>query len=215
MTLDGAGDMYRTFEIEAVKRMSHRFQIITGADWTKRDLGADLFSTNPNTLISQAVFAGSHYWDWTGKLVIHAELPWGVNYSSVFKSQKGEPHTRTISVNCDRYLNAGQSCSQAGGRAPAQGSFNLTVEPSGTADNFYPTLTLWDMSVSKQVSMERFGTVEAIFDLFNVANANTIRGWSTSSSTTTNLDGARVQTFRRPSSILNPRIFRLGLRWRF
>lgn len=228
----GAGDMFRTWEIEAIKRMSHRFQIITGGDWTKRDLGPSNYNEGSGRItpyhrstsaagsaaggyITSGVFPSSHYWDWTGKFVLQADLPYGIKYSTVFKSQKGEPSIRTINVNCDRIVNAGQNCAQAGGRAPAQGSYTMPVEQSGSGNNFFPTLTLWDMSVGKQVKMERFGSVEAMFDLFNITNANTVRGWSTTSSTTTNLDGTRVPTFHRPTTILNPRIFRLGLRWRF
>lgn len=213
---DGAGSMYRTFEVEAVKRMSNGWQLITGADWTKRDLGASVFTTDPNTLILQSQRPGSNYWDWTGKLIASYDLPWGIRWNTAFRTQKGEPTTRTIQVNCTALVNPGQTCAQAGGRSLGQGTISaLTVEASGSGDNFYPTLTLWDMGVQKEFDLERFGRIEGIFDFFNLTNANTVRGWTTSSSTTTNLDGTRVPTFRRPTTILNPRIFRLAVRWSF
>jgi hypothetical protein len=80
--------MARTFEIEAVKRMSNRWQLIAGADWTKRDIAASLFSTDPNTLIFQNNIPGNHYWDWTGKLIGTYEFPLGIALNTSFRSQK-------------------------------------------------------------------------------------------------------------------------------
>jgi hypothetical protein len=214
--IEGAGDMYRTWEIEAVKRLSHRWQLITGADWTKRDLGPGLFTTNPNNIINDAVIGGSHYWDWTAKLAATYEFPYGIRVASTYRGQKGESTNRTINVNCNRLVPAGQTCAQAGGRAPLQGSFDLTVEPSGMGDaGFLPAQHLWDMQIGKTFNLERLGNIDANLALFNIANANAIRGWTTSSGTTQNLDLSTVPTFHRPTLILNPRIFRLGLRWSF
>ncbi|MBI4472555.1 MAG: TonB-dependent receptor, partial [Acidobacteria bacterium] len=213
--IDGAGDMFRTWEIAAVKRFSNKWQLVAGADWTKRDLGPNLFSRDPNTAINDSVLGGSHYWDWTGKIYGTYEAPYGIKLSSVYKSQNGEAHNRTIQVNCDRVVAPGQTCAQAGGRGPSQGSFNLTVENSGTGGNFLPTVHLIDFSVGKEFNLERWGKTTASFDLFNLTNANTIRGWTTTSATTSNPDGSIAPTFRRPSTIIPARIFRLTLKWDF
>jgi hypothetical protein len=91
----------------------------------------------------------------------------------------------------------------------------MTVENSGMNGNFYPTVHLVDFSVGKQFTLERYGKAEASFDLFNALNSNVVRGWTTTSATTTNVDGSIDATFRRPTSILNPRIFRLSFKWDF
>jgi hypothetical protein len=225
---DASGDMFRTWEIEAVKRFSNRWQVLAGADWTKRDLGPDNFTTDPNILITAARLGYGHYWDWTSKFVIQYELPWAIRFSSVYKGQKGDPSvsgtgsilkaapgTRILQVNCDRVTAPGQTCAQAGGAAPRQGAFNIMAEPRGVKDTFYPTLNLWDISFSKEVKREGLGKAEFSFDLFNVTNANTVRGWTLTTGTTTDASGAIVPTFQRPTTILNPRIFRLGLRLTF
>src|SRR5688572_13019022 len=113
--LEGGGDMARTFEIEAVKRMSNRWQLIAGADWTKRDIAPDLFSTDPNTLFFENSRAGGHYWDWTGKILGSYQLPKGVMFNTSFRTQKGEASTRTMALNCTAVINPGQTCAQAGG----------------------------------------------------------------------------------------------------
>jgi hypothetical protein len=75
---------------------------------------------------------------------------------------------------------------------------------------------LVDFSVGKEFSFERIGKIAANFQLFNALNSNTVRGWTTTSSTTTNPgDTTLVPTFRRATSILNPRIFRLQAQWKF
>ena len=61
------GSMFRTWEIEGVKRMSHRWLLVTGGDWTKRDLAPNNFTTDPNVLFGQNIYPASHYWQWTGK----------------------------------------------------------------------------------------------------------------------------------------------------
>jgi Carboxypeptidase regulatory-like domain len=215
---DGAGDMARTFEIEGVKRMSHRWQFIAGADWTKRDAAASLFTTDPNTLVFQNNAPGNHYWDWTGKLIGTYDFPAGIQFNTSFRSQKGEATSRTIAVNCTAVVNVGQTCAQAGGTSLRQGSISaLTVVNSGMDGNFYPAQTLWDLGLKKtfQIS-ERLGKIDANFDLFNLLNANTVRAWNTSSSSLKTLqDGTKVPNFHIPTGILNARIFRLGMHYSF
>ncbi|MBI4471850.1 MAG: TonB-dependent receptor [Acidobacteria bacterium] len=212
---EGAGNRYTTFELEAVKRMSDGWQVITGVDWTNSLSGASFFTTDPNTLITQNELGRSDYWSWTHKFVIQADLPFGLNAASVLKSQSGLGTVREFRVSCTEVRMPGQSCSQAGGSSPRQGSFDRLVELSDTPSNFLPTITLWDISIGKSFNMETFGEVRATFDLFNITNANTIRSWETDTGTTTDPSGAVVPTFHRPELILNPRIFRLGLKWQF
>jgi hypothetical protein len=216
----GAGNLYRTWEVEGVKRMSNRWLMVAGVDWTKLDFGASVFSNNANTIIGQALYPASHYWDWTGKTTLQYEAPMGIQISSVLKTQKGQPTTRTVNINCDRLVPVGQTCAQAGGVAPRQGSFDLTVEQSGSsAKNFLPTLTTWDLSASKTFRLGERRSVQGMFDLFNVTNSNALQGWgSTSSTTSFTYNGQSITgypTYHRPSSILPPRIFRLSARLRF
>jgi hypothetical protein len=215
----GSGNMYRTFEVEGVKRMSHRWLMVTGVDWTKLDFGASVFNTNPNTVIGQSIYPASHYWDWTGKLTFQYEAPYGVFLSSVYKAQKGGTSTRTIRVDCNRPYSTG-TCASNGGAAPGQGAFDLTVEQSGSSPaNFLPTLSTLDASISKSFKITEGSKFEAMFDLFNITNANTTLGWGSTSATTSvtfnGVTNATYPTYHKPSTILNPRIFRLSARYSF
>ncbi len=209
-----AGDMFRTWEITATKRYAHKWQLVAGADWTKRDLGPNYNTNDANTVYFVNSTGGSHYWEWTGKGLVTYDAPWGLKLSSAFRPQIGEAHNRTVRIDCDRVVPVGETCSSIRGAAPNQGSFDLTVEPSGKY--FYPNVRLLDFSVGKEFSMEKYGKLHADFQLFNALNSNTVRGWTTTSSTTTNpVSGTIEPTFRRPTSILNPRIFRLSASWKF
>jgi hypothetical protein len=184
------------------------------------DFGASVFSNNANTIIGQVLYPSSHYWDWTGKATVQYEAPLGIQVSSVLKTQKGQPTTRTVNINCDRVVAAGQTCAQAGGAAPRQGSFDLTVEQSGSSEkNFLPNLTTLDLSAVKSFNLGERRQLQAMFDLFNVTNSNALQGWgSTSSTTSFTYNGQNITgypTYHRPSSILPPRIFRLSARVRF
>ncbi|MBI4474517.1 MAG: hypothetical protein HY646_17740, partial [Acidobacteria bacterium] len=215
---DGGGDMARTWELEAIKRMSNKWQMIAGIDWTKRDLAASQFSTDPNTIIFENNIPGRHYWDWTGKLIGSYEFPYGIQANTSFRSQKGEATGRTINFNCTAVINVGQTCAQAGGAAPGQGTVTAqTVVNAGADGNFYPKLTLWDVGLKKTFRIFESGhSLDLNFDLFNILNVNTIRGWNTSSSSRFTLaDGTTVPNFHVPTAILQARIYRLGMRWKF
>ena len=127
---------------------------------------------------------------------------------------------RTVTVNCNRFVAAGQTCAQAGGAAPGQGStFTVTVAQSGAGDNFYPALGTWDMSFTKNFVLEKIGKIEGSIDLFNITNSNTILGWKTTTTTTSvsfnGVTNSAYPTFHQPTSILQPRIFRIGARYSF
>ena len=67
-------------------------------------------------------------------------------------------------------------------------------------------------------NIERLGKIEGNFDMFNITNANTILGWKTTSTTTSvtyNGVTSTIPTFHQPTSILSPRIFRIGVRYSF
>jgi hypothetical protein len=213
--IDGSGDMFRTWEIAAQRRFKNKWQMLFGADWTKRDLGSNLFTTDPNTTMFRNAIDGSHFWDWTVKLMGTYELPRGIKVSSVYKSQNGEADSRTIQVDCNRVLARNQTCAQAGGAAPLQGSFTQTVENTGTHGLFFPTVHLLDLSVGKIFTLEKYGKFEGSVDIFNLTNSNVIRGWANTSSTTGYGDGSIGPTFQKPSSILNPRILRFTVKWDF
>ena len=195
------GSNFSAFEISATKRMSNKWQIMTGFDWTKRNL-AQPISYDPNTL----VYGGrTHTPLWTYKLLGAYELPFGFKFSGNLQLQKGDPYNRTINVTAANLV--GRT------RALNQGTISgLQMDPSGTY--YLPMLPLQNMRLEKTFALFEKHRLTGAIDIFNVMNANTILSVD-SLSTTVAVANKTVPRFGRATSILQPRIFRLGVRYTF
>ena len=64
---------------------------------------------------------------------------------------------------------------------------------------------IWDNRVSKRFKLWGNQSVEGLFDLFNTLNVNTI----------TNQTNRNGTTYLQPTEIIAPRVFRLGVRYKF
>lgn len=79
----------------------------------------------------------------------------------------------------------------------------------------FSTVHLSNLRFQKQFKVSDRNKIDAMFDLFNIFNANTVLGAEILSTTTTDRNRKTVPRFGRAQSILNPRIFRLGIRYSF
>jgi Carboxypeptidase regulatory-like domain len=183
----GYGSNYSTFEIIATKRMSDRWMAMFSWDKSKRNLRQDV-TFDPNTL-AWGGNRDAHIWDWQLKTVFMYQFPYDINFTTTYDSQKGETFGRSVTITG---LN--------------QGNLTATVEPQGK--NFYPTSKLWNLRAEKKFKISERQSIDGMFDLFNIPNLNTIIGW------TTNSNNPYLFT-HQVSTIINPRIFRLGMRYNF
>jgi hypothetical protein len=181
----GYGSNYSTFEVIATKRLGNKWMAMFSYDKTKRNLRQDA-TYDPNTLVWGAN-RDAHIWDWQFKTVFMYQLPYGVNFTTTYDAQKGETFSRTVVVTG---LN--------------QGNITVTAEPLG--QNFYPTSKLWNLRAEKKFKLTESQSIDGMFDLFNIPNLNTIVGWVTQ---------AGPNFTHQVSTIINPRIFRLGVRYNF
>jgi len=196
------GSNYSSFEFSATKRMSNRWQVITGFDWTKRNL-AQSISYDPNTL----VYGGrTHTSLWTYKMLGSYDLPKDIKVSGNLQLQKGDPYNRTINVDGTNLVGRTRPLAQAN-------TLNVQVEPSGTY--FLPMLPLQNLRVEKTFQIHENHRINGAVDIFNVINANTILGVDSLSTTTKDRNNNTVPRFGRATSILQPRIFRVGMRYTF
>jgi hypothetical protein len=74
---------------------------------------------------------------------------------------------------------------------------------------------LWDNRVSKTFKINERNTIEGIFDLFNTLNTNVILAQVTTNGPIFGQPYAGSTTSAVPMAIIPPRIFRLGVRWKF
>jgi hypothetical protein len=187
---------FTTYNVEAVKRLSNKSQLLTGFDishydtWSfasaiSQDIATDTGGGVPQDPNRAMYSSHLDYWHWQVKGLGSYELPYGVGVSAAVRITKGEPYGRTLNVT-----------------GLTQGSLNLSVEPPGTF--FHPTVKLLDLRVSKSFPIGK-GKLEGLLDVFNINNSSAILS-------SNNLTGA---SFGNVLTTVNPRIARLGARWSF
>jgi hypothetical protein len=187
---------FTTYNVEAVKRLSSRAQLLTGFDvshydtWSfasaiSQDIATDTGGGVPQDPNRAMYHNHLDYWHWQYKALGSYELPYGVGVSASVRVTKGEPYGRTLEV-----------------RGLTQGTFTLTVEPQGTF--FYPVVRLLDLRLSKSFRVGT-GRLEGLLDVFNINNSPAILS-------SNNQTGAG---FGNVLTTVNPRIARLGVRWSF
>jgi hypothetical protein len=175
------------YEVDVFKRMSRRWMLITG--YTIQKLNGwteginDQYPTDPNALLNSA----RHTWEWLYKLQGIYELPWGFQFSTVFKHQRGDPYRRTFAATLPKLR-------------------TVTVAAEGFDSGLrLPNVNLWDIRIMKRFRIAERHRVDVMGDLFNVINANTPLAVVTTT-------GPR---FGQPTRILGPRVFRLAFRYSF
>ena len=188
---------YETYNVEVVKRLSGKSQVLTGFDISHYDTWGFASAISQDIATDTSAFGvpqdpnrltynnRQDYWHWQYKFLGSYELPWGISSSASIRLTKGEPYGRTLNTT-----------------GLTQGTVNLTVEPIGTF--FYDTVRLLDLRFAKSFIVA--GTkLEGLLDIFNVSNSPAILSAN-------NQTGA---SFGNVLTTVNPRIVRLGVRWSF
>jgi len=201
------GDHYIAYDVRATKRMSDKWQMIASYEWDKVN------TAPPNTNDPNSLVWGNraHYTTNVFKILGSYDLPFGLGFSTTYESQKGAQYTRTA-----QFTGAARNILLANGTQRTnnlgQGSLTVTIDPQGTY--FNPRVNLLNIRVDKTMKITENQDISAMFDLFNVFNANTVLGTEVLS-TTVQYQGQTVPRFGRYNSIVNPIIFRLGVRYKF
>jgi Carboxypeptidase regulatory-like domain len=188
---------YETYNMEVVKRLSGKSQVLTGFDISHYDtwgfasaISQDIATDTSNFGVPQDPNRLTYnnrqdYWHWQYKFLGSYELPWSIMSSASLRLTKGEPYGRTLNTT-----------------GLTQGTVNLTVEPIGTF--FYDTVRLLDLRFSKGIALS--GTkLEGLLDLFNVTNSPAVLS----------VNAQTGASFGNVLTTVNPRIVRLGVRWSF
>ncbi len=189
---NGMDNAYTTYEADVVKRFSNKWQMIAGWNYLHRKIwsgstvatDAEGIAMDPNRRIYTD---GQNNKMWTYKLMGTYEAPYGVSLSSVFRASKGEPYGRRLNSP-----------------SLSQGVVTVYVEPIGTF--FNDSVYIVDFRAEKSFNLgERWGKLDAMFDLFNLSNSSAIVA-------SNDLTGA---TFGQVTQTMVPRIFRIGMRYSF
>ena len=129
------------------------------------------------------------------------QAKWGIRLSPTLRMQKGQPLTETYVISSG--LNTG--------------SLNLPVAPMGACYN--PDLSVFDTRFEKDFKFRKRFRVNPMFDAFNIFNSNAANsvGSTTIDAPGNKLDKAKSiqQKFGAPTTVLPPRVARVGIRFSF
>ncbi len=185
---------YSAFESTFQKQHSHGWSMLFGYT---RDF-AHVNTANQNLFSPNSLVYNWSLPQWNQEIKVNGgyDLPHGIKYSSTYQVQSGAYFGRYVNIT-----------------SPTGATLNVEVEQQAGR---YPYVKLWDNRISKLFKVGDRNTFEAMFDLYNTLNANTVLSQVTTNSTTF---GATCGGFRRrigtsATSILPARIFKLGMRWR-
>ena len=189
---------YHAFGLTLNKQMSDKYSFLVAFDTDYRDL-RDNAPRNPNEALygpQNGNISGSNTgtgqyqfnttsWNYAVRLSGIYQLPWGITYSSSFTAQSGDYFFREVQI-----------------RDALNTQVAIRINPQ--ADR-YEWTKLWDNRFAKRFKTWGSQSIEGTFDLFNSLNVNTVTAQ-------TNRNGA---TYLQPTEIIAPRVFRLGVRYRF
>jgi len=189
---------YHTVEVALNRRFKDRWLLLTSFEHTwSHDF------RNPSQATTSALEALRHaerfLWNsnqrrlgqqdqtyWNFKLVGRYELPWGLAAGASYKLQSGYNWARVISVPF-----------------PNAGSVNVPAEPLDS--NRTANVGILDLRAEKSFQLGPAGKVAFLFDLFNATNSNVV----------TNARNTTGTRFKEVISVLDPRVFRFGVRYNF
>ena len=189
-----ADSNFKSMEIAAIKRLSHRWQFDASYTLSQRhmpiptDSGTALTLSvtpdNPNSYINTS--------DYTKEWIVRAsglyQVPWhGIGLSGTFESRSGLPYARTVNFT-------------GGTTIP---SITLNVEPYGTQR--LPEINLVNFRIDKTFTLPSKTALTARLNVYNTFNANPATAVTTLSSS----------SYGIPTAILAPRIFELSGAFRF
>ena len=192
--VDGYEGTYKTFEVAANKRYSHRWSMNASYSYTwTEEYGSNYFGNRTGTAVSNFSLFGNfptnpnettfnEFTNWNAKIVATVDAGWGVRVTPLLRAQSGAPYGRLINANLN------------------YGAQRVLVEPLGARRQ--ETVAVVDFRAEKQITLDRarFGL---FVDVFNLLNANTA----------VNINWVSGTTFEAPTTVLAPRIAKFGVKF--
>jgi Carboxypeptidase regulatory-like domain/TonB dependent receptor len=189
---------YDAFGVTLNKQYSDNWSFLASFNSDRRDL-RDIGARSPNETLygpgdSGTATGGSNTnqfrhrvpeWNYAIRLSGSYQMRWGFMYATSFVGQSGDWYGRDVQIR------------------DANNTL-VTVQVESHVSR-YDWVKIWDNRVSKRIKLGRSQSVEGLFDLFNTLNVNTITAQ-------TNRNGS---TYLQPTDIIAPRVFRVGVRYKF
>lgn len=187
---------YYTWEITGNRRMTGNWSLMAtyAITWNRENLASPGAAANPvrsadaplspNDVVNASDDGRYQYALWNAKLHAVVPLPWRLRVSPLLRAQAGQPFGRTFVANLN------------------YGSQRVLAEPIGTQQQDH--VTIFDARVERLFSLPgRSNRLAVQLDFYNLFNANPVDflTWSSGSS------------YLRPTSVVPPRIVRIGAKF--
>lgn len=193
-TPDQNYNRYKNVEFMVNKRMSNRWALVASAHYLWADTTLWGKAEDPN----EALYNDYSFTNWSFKLFGTYQAPWGVMITPLLRHQSGDPMRRRINVTL------------------RSGTFQYTAEGFGKYRVDNPTIV--DTKIEKRFRLPADHMFAVFFDAFNLTNSNAAEtADNITGRRTTSVNGASVEyaQFMRPTVILNPRVYRFGVKYEF
>jgi hypothetical protein len=187
--------IYRSIDIIASKRLSNKWMLNASFTYQRhtRHYGEKGYLDPTNIKF----YDGARYnylgADWMVKLSFLYQLPWGFNFSCYANARQGFIRVREIYVPTPER-----------GQAGLGGSMYISIErlDATRLPNFYNV----DLSLTKDFTLGQYGRLTLQVDAFNVFNFD---------HTLSRYNQVNSGRYDEITKILNPRVIRFGIRYRF
>ena len=190
------GDTYGTVEFGVTKRMSDRWQLTSGADWTKRNLSSE-FSEDPNIMLWSP--NNTQTTGWTFKASGSYVFNRGVLLSVSYNAMKGEPYGRLLTVTEPLLRMADPN------RTTPLVQGNMTILAERIGAYYLPTINMINLRAQKEFVITGTQRLQLMLNAFNVTGAETV----------TDVDNTTNRAFRHPVNNITGSVVRFGARYTF
>lgn len=193
--VDSKNDYY-TWEITGNRRMVNGWSLMAtyAITWNRENLASPGAAANPvraadaplspNDVVSASSDGRYHYALWNAKVHAVMPLPWKFKLSPMVRAQAGQPFGRTFVTTLN------------------YGSQRILAEPIGSRQQEHVVIA--DARIERIFTLPgRSNRLSAQLDVYNLLNANPVDFTTWSSGT----------SFLRPTSVVPPRIVRIGLKF--
>ena len=195
---------YRNIELTASRRMTGRWSMTASflGTWgtapqnpTSAGATSNIVPAQPNIL----EFNTARTYNENFKVFGTYNAFWGIVISPIYRFQLGAQVARMLSVNGLRV-----------------GSLAVPLDAVGSCQQ--NNVAIFDTRVEKRVRFRERYEVGLFFDAFNIGNSNADQNQDNFTGTkTVTVSGQKVtyQRFLAPTTVISPRIFRLGVKFSF
>jgi len=186
-TREGYKSTYNGLEFVLRKKYSNKWLMQASLTYGKSNVKLPLSAVNdPNNRVFEDNVPAWNDSPWIIKVVGSYELPFGFTLGGFFNFRSGLPAQRYF-----YYEDVNQDA--------------LNVETQKFGSERYPNMTIIDLRLSKIFRLNKLGVLEVMADLFNTFNAATTLEW----------DNESWSGYKSITTLLAPRILRLGVKWQF